>query len=154
MMLRKYETLFITKPDLADDAMEKVKARVTGALKKHGGIEITYQDWGKRKMAYQIQKLAKGNYVYVRYLGNGTTVTEIEHQMKVLDDVMRFVTVKLGDRINPEGFDIEADKATVFPFGSRPRDDMRDDGGPDMGEPGGNGPDGDPKDDMYVDTEN
>lgn len=153
MMLRKYETLFITKPDLPDEAMEKVKQRVTGALKKHGGIEIAYQDWGKRKMAYQIQKLAKGNYVYVRYLGTGTTVSEIEHQMKVLDDVMRFVTVKLGDRIVAETFDIEADKATIYPFGARPRDnDMRDDG-PEMGEPGGNA-EGDSKDDMDADTEN
>lgn len=154
MMLRKYETLFITKPDLPDDAMEKVKQRVLGAMKKHGGLEITYQDWGKRKLAYQIQKLAKGNYVYVRYLGDGTTVTEIEHQMKVLDDVMRFVTVKLGDRINPESFDFDADRATVYPFGARPRDNDGRDEGSEM--EGGDLPrsEADSKDDMDVDSDN
>ncbi len=140
MMLRKYETLFIAKPDLPEDAMEKIRQKVTGALKKHGGVEIAYQDWGKRKLAYQIQKLNKGTYLYLRYLGNGVTVIEIEHQMKVLDDVMRFVTVKLEDRINPESFNAEEDAKTVYPFGARPRsesDSGREfDGGSDRRESG------------------
>ncbi len=154
MMLRKYETLFITKPDLPDESMEKVKQRVTGAVKKNGGLEIAYQDWGKRKMAYQIQKLSKGNYVYIRYLGNGTTVAEIEHQMKVLDDVMRYVTVKLDERIDPDQFDFEADAASIYPFGARPRDNdsPRGDEQGEGGEMGDSGPDGDSKDDMDADN--
>ena len=121
MMLRKYETLFITKPDLPEESMEKVKARITGAIKKAGGVEIAYQDWGKRKMAYSIQKLAKGVYVYTRYLGNGATVAEIEHQLKVLDDVMRYMTIVLEDRIEVDTFDVEEDRKTIYPFAARPR---------------------------------
>lgn len=122
MMLRKYETLFVVKPELTEDALEAIRTRLTSSVEKNGGIEITYQDWGKRRLAYSIRKYPKGQYLYFRYLGLGPAVFELERQMKVMDDVLRFMTQKLEDRVDSETFDAEADRQGIYPFNIRPRE--------------------------------
>ena len=123
MIVRKYETLFIVKPDLDESAMKAVKDRVTGIVTENDGIEICYQDWGKKRLAYPIHKHSKGVYMYYRYLGLGHAVNELERHMKVMDNVLRYMTVKLEDRVDSEEFDVEADRKSVFPFGVKPRED-------------------------------
>lgn len=121
-MFRKYETLFILRPDLADDDSATVKKRLTKIINGAGGTEICYQDWGKKKLAYPIRKFPKGTYVYYRFLGDGAMVDELERIMRVADEVLRFMTVKLEDRVSPEGFDVEADMKGVYPFNIKPRE--------------------------------
>jgi small subunit ribosomal protein S6 len=121
-MLRKYETLFIVRPDLPEEQMAKVKERATAAVTSQGGIEIAYQDWGKKKLAYPVKKVPKANYVYFRYLAGGEAVAELERVLKVQDDVLRFITVKLGDRIDAASFDVEEDRKGIFPFNIKPRE--------------------------------
>ena len=121
-MFRKYETLFILRPDLADDDFGKVKNRLTTIINSAGGTEIAYQDWGKKKLAYPIRKFPKGTYIYYRFLGDGAMVDELERIMKVADEILRFMTVKLEDRVAPDGFDVEADMKGVYPFNIKPRE--------------------------------
>ncbi len=127
MILRKYETLFVAKPELADENMETIRTRVNHALEKNGGQLIAYQDWGRKRLAYPIRSYPKGNYLYCRYLGSGTTVFEIERQLKVIDDVLRFMSMMLEDRVESESFDFEAERAGIFPFGVRPREPQEGD---------------------------
>ncbi|MBM4352826.1 MAG: 30S ribosomal protein S6 [Deltaproteobacteria bacterium] len=121
-MLRKYETLFIVRPDLPEEQMANVKERATAAVNSRGGIEVTYQDWGKKRLAYPVKKVSKGNFVYFRYLAGGEAVSELERVLKVHDDVLRFLTVKLDERIDPASFSIEEDCKGIYPFNIRPRE--------------------------------
>ena len=121
MLLRKYETVFILRPELPDEQMEAVRKRLTDAVTNTGGLEITYQDWGKRRLAYPLKKSPKGNYMYFRYLGEGATVLEFERHLKVMDDVLRYLTVKLDERVESDTFDFETDKMGIYPFNVKPK---------------------------------
>ena len=121
-MLRKYETVLIIKPDLPEEQFEALKARAITAIVSNGGHEIAFQDWGKKRLAYPIKKIPKGNYLYFRYLSDGAAVVELERNLKVLDPMLRFLTVKLAERVDPETFDFEGEHATIFPFGVKPRE--------------------------------
>jgi len=120
--MRKYETLIITKPDLPAEVVTKVKDKVLGIGKRFGGVEIAFQDWGQRKLAYPLNKSNKGTYLYYRYLGTGETVFEIERALKVADEVLRYLTVKLDEKVDPQTFDVEADRKTIYPFNAKPRE--------------------------------
>ena len=121
-MLSKYETVLIVKPDLPEDQFEVVKTRAVSAITTTGGHEIVFQDWGKKRLAYPIKKSPKGNYLYFRYLAEGAGVAELERNLKVLDSLLRFLTVKLEDRVDAEGYDFEGERSTIFPFGVKPRE--------------------------------
>ena len=127
-MLRKYETLFILRPDLTDDEFDRVKTRLKDIVKENEGVEIVYQDWGKKRLAYPIRKYPKGNYVYVRYLGLSVTVAEVERFMKVSEEALRFMTTRLADRVDPESFDIDEDRIGIYPFNVKPREVTREEG--------------------------
>jgi small subunit ribosomal protein S6 len=121
-MLRKYETIIIVRPDLPEEDFTVVKNRSISAITSMGGQEIAFQDWGKKRLAYPIKKSPKGNYLYFRYLSDGAAVFELERNLKVLDSVLRYLTVKLDERVDPETFDFEADRTTIWPFGVKPRE--------------------------------
>ncbi len=71
---------------------------------------------------YPIRKSPKGNYLYFRYLSSGYAVSELERNLKVLDPVLRYLTVKLEDRVDPESFDFEEERKGIFPFNVKPRE--------------------------------
>ena len=121
-MLSKYETVLIVKPDLPEDQFEVVKSRAITAITSKGGHEIVFQDWGKKRLAYPIKKSPKGNYLYFRYLAGGEGVAELERNLNVLDPLLRFLTVKLADRVDAEAFDFDGERETIFPFGVKPRE--------------------------------
>ncbi|GMV38939.1 MAG: hypothetical protein AMXMBFR64_06550 [Myxococcales bacterium] len=122
---RKYETVFIVRPELADEDSTKVWERVEGVLTRMGGREIKRETWGKRKLAYEVAKNKKGLYLYLRYLGANDLVLELERNLRLMDDVLKFQTVKLDDDISLDTFDFEADGAvvTLIPDGGDELDD-------------------------------
>jgi len=101
-MLREYETITILRPDIADESVDRVKGRIANIVEKLSGKVIRIDAWGKRKLAYEVEKNSKGIYVYFLYLGEPGTVEEIERNCKMWDDVMRFLTVKVDDDVDPE----------------------------------------------------
>jgi small subunit ribosomal protein S6 len=125
-MLRKYETLFILRPDLPAETFDRIKTKLTESVERDGGHTVTYMDWGKRKMAYPIESVSKGNYVYYRYLGTGEIVKEVERLLRMTDESLRYMTVVLGEGFDPATFDFEADRKDIYPFGARPREDRPD----------------------------
>jgi small subunit ribosomal protein S6 len=126
----KYETLMVVRPDLTDEEIGDLHGKVSKRLADKGGIEIAFQNWGKRKLAYELKDNMKGVYLYYRYLGLGTVVADIERQLSILDPVLRFITVRLDGPIDAQAFDVEADRAGINPFGARKstRSDERRDG--------------------------
>jgi small subunit ribosomal protein S6 len=63
---------------------------------------LSRADWGKRRLAYRIQKLKHAQYLYIQYLDAGPSISEIERILKYDDRVIRFLTVKLKDKVNAE----------------------------------------------------
>jgi small subunit ribosomal protein S6 len=95
-LLPGYETTFITRVDLTDDALKTLKDRINAIIGTFGGEVVYQEDWGKRKLAYPIQKEVRGQYTHVVYTGKGDVVAEIERNLRLQDSVLRFLTINLA----------------------------------------------------------
>lgn len=138
--MNKYEMILLFKPDITDADYEDMKNKVVTRITDGGGQEILFQNWGKRKLAYEIRDNMKGVYAYFRFLAGGTQVQGLERYLKIQEPVLRFITVKLDELVDVEGFDFDDDRSGIYPFavkkptiqkddsfGSRDSDDDSDD---------------------------
>jgi small subunit ribosomal protein S6 len=99
--LREYETIYILRPDTQNDRVAEVNQRVRNVIESMGGVVLNVDNWGKRKLAYEIKKELKGIYLFWQYLGSARVVTEFERNMRMLDPVIRYMTVMVGRDIEP-----------------------------------------------------
>jgi small subunit ribosomal protein S6 len=106
--VREYETIYILRPDVTRDAQERVATRMTEVLGREKARLTSIENWGRRPLAYPVKKKKRGVYVCLKYLGGGGLVSELERNLGVLDDVMKFQTIQLRD-------DIDAGTVTVNP---------------------------------------
>jgi small subunit ribosomal protein S6 len=100
--LREYETIFLVKPDLTDDNVDRIKERVRGIVGREGGKVIRFTVWGKKKTMYAVAKQPRAIYVHTHFLGDSKLVAEVERNLRNLDEVTRFLSVKLADEVDPE----------------------------------------------------
>ncbi|GAB6107463.1 30S ribosomal protein S6 [Fusibacter bizertensis] len=95
--MRKYEAIFILRPSIEEEkrveAIEKFKAIISA----DGEIEKV-EEWGNRKLAYEIEKIREGYYVLVHFNANPTLPKELERNFKISDDVIRYIIVNLEDK--------------------------------------------------------
>ena len=96
----EYETIYILKPELPVDTIDKTADKVNGIIGKFDGEVLLQDDWGKRKLAYPIKKNARGHYVYFNYVGNSSLVGELERQLRIDDNLLRFLTVRVGEDVD------------------------------------------------------
>ena len=92
--MRHYEVCFIVHPDQSEQVpamVERYKSLVTG----RGGIIHRLEDWGRRQLAYPLQKIHKAHYVLMNIECDGETLAELEHAFKFNDAVLRHLTVKM-----------------------------------------------------------
>jgi len=99
-----YETTFITRPELSDDGLKALGERVKGIVAEYGGEIVLTEDWGKRKLAYPMQKETRGHYTYVVYTGKGDIVHEIERNLRIHEHVLRFLSVNLEKEFEADTF--------------------------------------------------
>ena len=98
---REYETIFILAPDSDSDQIKQINERVRGVVEDGKGRLLRVENWGKRKLAFEIRKHARGIYLYWRYLSPPPLVAEIERNLRMLDPVIRYMTVKIDDSVDP-----------------------------------------------------
>jgi len=98
--MREYEIIYLLKPDLPADATKALLEKVAEIVQKLKGHVLVKVDWGKRRLAYRIEKVKQAQYFYMLFLDEGTAVAEIERVLKYDDRVLRFLTVKLKDKVN------------------------------------------------------
>lgn len=108
-----YETIFILRADIDSDASEKAIARVLAAIEAGQGKLLKVESWGKRRLAYPIGKQRKGFYVYVRYLGYRGVVAEVERNLRMLDTVLRHLTVALRKNVDPKALTVDPEDVKV-----------------------------------------
>jgi len=100
-LAREYETIYILRPDVDNDTAEKVADRAIEVIKRLDGTLTKLDNWGKRRLAYPIRKNARGIFVYLKYVGFGDLVAELERNLRLLDQVVRFQTVLLREDVDP-----------------------------------------------------
>jgi small subunit ribosomal protein S6 len=98
---REYETIYILRPDSTSDVIAQVNQKVRGVIEAGGGNLLKIDNWGKRKLAYEVKKQLKGIYLYWQYLGTTGVVEEIERNLRMLDQVIRYYTVKVDENVDP-----------------------------------------------------
>ena len=140
-MLREYETVFLLKPDLTDDNVDKLKERVRMIVNREGGKLLRFTIWGKKKTMYPIAKQPRAIYIHASYLGQSGLVGEVERNLRNLDEVSRYMSkrLKVAD-IDPEtrpvleDVKLAGDVDDNKPLGGAERDSFRgEDGGFDGG---------------------
>jgi small subunit ribosomal protein S6 len=97
---REYETIFILRADTSNESIAQVNARLKGIVEGMGGKILKADNWGKRKLAYEVQKQLKGIYLYWQYLALAGTVEEFERNLRMLDNVIRYYTVKIDTDVD------------------------------------------------------
>ena len=89
-----YETMYILRPDIAEDEVSNHIDKYNKLLEKFGGTILDSQMRGKRRLAYQIAKHREGIYVQLSHQGDGQHIFKIEKAMRLSEDVIRYMTVK------------------------------------------------------------
>jgi small subunit ribosomal protein S6 len=107
--LREYETIFLVRPDLAEDLVDKIVERMRGIVHRDGGKVIKVENWGKKKTAYEVKKNLRAIFVRFLYLGDVKAVAEFERNLRMTDDVMKYQSVKIADSVEAATRAVEAD---------------------------------------------
>jgi len=107
---REYETIYILRPDVSNDAAEKIIERAKDVIARLDGTLTKLDNWGKRKLAYPIQKNNRGIFVYLKYVGFNDLVAELERNLRLLDEVVRFQTVLLEEDIDPASVSVDPEE--------------------------------------------
>jgi small subunit ribosomal protein S6 len=102
--VREYEFTFVVQPEITDEGLQAICERYEGAVEKAGATKLFYEDWGRRRLAYEIQKFQKGHYMVLHFLDQGKAIPELERLSRQDDSILRFLTVLANQSVE----DIEA----------------------------------------------
>ncbi len=94
MLQRTYEVMFIVRPDVIDEEFDKLVSTIETNINTAGGTVTNTERMGKRRLAYSVGKFQDGNYVLVSVEGTGAMVKEIERRLGVMEQVIKFITVR------------------------------------------------------------
>ena len=106
--VREYETIYVLRPDVTRESQEKIASRMEEVVGKEGGKMTQVENWGRRQLAYVVQKYRRGVYVYFKYLGGGQAVSEVERNLRMLDDVLKYQTVQVRTDLDAATVEINA----------------------------------------------
>ena len=110
---KEYETIYILRSDVDPDAAERVQTRVVEVIDRGHGKLVKVEGWGRRRLAYPVAKQRRGVYVYVKYVGMGGLVPELERNLKLQDTVLKFQTVKVRDDVDVGGLTIDPEEVKL-----------------------------------------
>lgn len=98
---REYECIYLIDQALEEPMVDQVIQRYRDVVSEQGGKVVRIDNWGKRKLAYEIDKQQKATYVYMQLLASGELVAELERTMRLSDDIVRFMTVVIDEDVDP-----------------------------------------------------
>ena len=124
---REYETIYILKPDIDAEAAERVGTRVAEVVGREAGQLTKVETWGRRKLAYSIAKHRRGVYVYLKYLGSGRVVSEVERNLRLFDGVLKYQTVLVRSDVEVADLAISAEEVKFERLELPPLEDDKED---------------------------
>jgi small subunit ribosomal protein S6 len=148
---REYETIYVLRPDVAKDNQEKINQRVGEAVVREGGKLTSVENWGRRQLAYAVKKAKRGVYVYVKYVGGGAAVAEVERNLRMLDDVLKYQTVQINDDVDASTITVDAEALKFEPVELPGEDEVEETIERKLGFEGG--PERSSRDELAVDEE-
>jgi len=95
--MRNYEIIFIVRPDVTEEDVDKLIAQMEGVVASTGGKLEKVEKLGRRRLAYRVKKQREGLYVLFRLQGSGDTVKEFERRLKVIDTVIKYLSVRIDE---------------------------------------------------------
>ena len=96
-MSRVYEVMFIVRPDVAEEDVDKLIAGFSTTVTGGGGVVKTVKKMGRRKLAYTVRKFNDGNYVLLTVEAGGPVILELERRLRVTEPVIKFITVRIDE---------------------------------------------------------
>ena len=96
-----YESLFIIRPSLNDEETLSLFDKMKGVVEKNGATLMKAENWGRKKLAYEIKRERKGTFVYLYFKGPGQVVGELERSYRLEDSIIKFLTVRLEKELTP-----------------------------------------------------
>jgi small subunit ribosomal protein S6 len=100
--MRRYETIIITDPDLSAEQRDPILQRVADVVNNGDGYMAFIDEWGARKLAYEIKKKDRGYYIRFDFCGTGAVVNEMERFFRIDDRVLKYMTVLLDKSVDME----------------------------------------------------
>jgi small subunit ribosomal protein S6 len=97
MMQRKYEVMYILRPDVAEEDIEKLTASLEATVTKGGGKVLATDKMGMRKLAYTVRKFNDGLYMLMTLEADGAQIAELERRLRVTEQVIKFLTVRMDE---------------------------------------------------------
>ena len=92
--MNKYELAVVVSAKIEDDARAEVIEKVKALITRFGGVVTDVDEWGKRRFAYEIQKMKKGYYYFIHFEAESTAPAEIEQRIRIMDNVLRYLCVR------------------------------------------------------------
>jgi len=111
--MRRYETFIIIDPDLSDEERSPIFEKVKDLIQQEECLLVMLDEWGARRLAYEIKKKSRGYYVRLDYCGTGKLVDEMERFFRIDDRVMKYMTVLLDKYADIELIKEEMAKAEI-----------------------------------------
>jgi small subunit ribosomal protein S6 len=97
--MRIYENLFIVKPDVPEEEVDAIVEQMSGVITNAGGTVDKAEKWGKRRLAYKIQKYREGSYVLFQFTAGPESVKEFERRLRVSDVILKYLTVRIDETL-------------------------------------------------------
>jgi small subunit ribosomal protein S6 len=95
--MANYEIMFIVNPNATEDEVDKIVTQVEGVITSAGGQILKKEKMGKRRLAYEVSRFREGFYVLFALTANGDVVRECERRLRVMDPVLKYLTVRVDD---------------------------------------------------------
>ena len=105
--MKRYEVIVIVKTDLTEEEITAIMERSSNIITERKGVIAKAEKWGKRRLAYEINKQKDGFYFFIDYAGDGSIVAEMERNFRIDDRILKFMTVTKEGAVTREGMDAE-----------------------------------------------
>lgn len=92
--MRNYESVFIVRPEFEDEKVAEIMEKYKSLIENHGGEIIKIEKWGKRRLAYEIDKVKEGIYIIVHFKAEPELPLELDRVYKISDEVIRHIIVR------------------------------------------------------------
>lgn len=96
--MNKYELALVVNAKIEDDARTAVVDRAKEYIARFGGTVSEVEEWGKQRLAYEIQKMSEGFYYFIQFEAEPEAPVEIESQLRIMDNVLRFLIVRKDEK--------------------------------------------------------
>lgn len=96
--MNKYELAVVVSAKIEDEERAAVVDKCKALIERFGGTITNVDDWGKRRLAYEIQKMREGFYYFIQFDAEPTAPAEIEHRVRIMDNVLRYLVVRADEK--------------------------------------------------------